>query len=104
MYALFAYKGKKNKAEQGAKILVDKISEPQGTAIDIDTVLLINNDGNVSVGAPYVAGAKISATVEESLRDKKIIVYKYKSKKDYHRTIGHRQHYTYITVNSIIGA
>ena len=103
MYALFEYKGKQYKAEQGSKILVDKINEPQGTAIDIDTVLLVNNDGKVSVGAPYVAGAKISATVEESMPDKKVIVYKYKSKKDYHRTIGHRQHYTYLTVNSITG-
>lgn len=104
MYALFEYKGKQYKAEQGAKILVDKVSEPKGTALDIETVLLINNDGNVSVGAPYVVGAKVSVTVEDSIRDKKVIVYKYKSKKDYHRTIGHRQHYTYITVNAITGA
>ena len=104
MYALFEYKGKQYKAEQGAKILVDKVSEPKGTALDIETVLLINNDGNVSVGAPYVAGAKVSVMVEDSIRDKKVIVYKYKSKKDYHRTIGHRQHYTYITVNAITGA
>ena len=90
-------------AELGSKILVYKINDPQVTSIDIDTVLLVNNDGKVSVGAPYVAGAKISATVEESMRDKKVIVYKYKSKKDYHRTIGHRQHYTYLTVNSITG-
>ncbi|MEL3906579.1 MAG: 50S ribosomal protein L21 [Treponema sp.] len=103
MYVLFEYKGKQYKAEQGAKILVDKISEPKGTAIDIDTVLLVNNDGKVSVGTPYVAGVKVSATVEDSMRDKKVIVYKYKSKKDYHRTIGHRQHYTYLTVNAITG-
>ena len=104
MYALFEYKGKQYKAEQGAKILVDKISEAEGTTFDIETVLLVNNDGNVSVGAPYIAGAKVSVTVEDSIRDKKVIVYKYKSKKDYHRTIGHRQHYTYITVNAITGA
>lgn len=103
MYVLFEYKGKQYKAEQGSKILVDKINEPQGTAIDIDTVLLVSNDGKVAVGNPYVAGVKVSATVEESMRDKKVIVYKYKSKKDYHRTIGHRQHYTYLTVNSITG-
>ena len=100
MYVLFEYKGKQYKAEQGSKILVDKINEPQGTAIDIDTVLLVSK---VAVGTPYVAGVKVSATVEESMRDKKVIVYKYKSKKDYHRTIGHRQHYTYLTVNSITG-
>ncbi len=104
MYALFEYKGKQYKAEEGARIRVDKITEPEGTTLDIDTVLLVNNDGKVSVGAPYVAGAKVSATVEESMRDKKVIVYKYKSKKNYHRTIGHRQHYTYLTVKSITGA
>ncbi len=104
MYALFEYKGKQYKAEEGARIRVDKITEPEGTELEIDTVLLVSNDGNVSVGAPYVAGAKISATVEESMRDKKVTVYKYKSKKNYHRTIGHRQHYTYITVKSITGA
>lgn len=104
MYALFEYKGKQYKAEQGAKILVDNIHEPEGTNIDITSVLLVNNDGAISVGAPYVAGASISATVGESMRDKKVIVYKYKSKKDYHRTIGHRQRYTYLTVNTITGA
>lgn len=103
MYALFEYKGKQYKAEQGSKILVDNIHEPEGTTLDINTVLLVNNNGAVSVGVPYVKGAAISATVAESIRDKKVIVYKYKSKKDYHRTIGHRQHYTYLTVNSITG-
>ena len=103
MYVLFEYKGKQYKAEQVAKIRVDKIADPEGSALTIDTVLLANNDGKVTVGTPYITGAAIAATVGQSTRDKKIIVYKYKSKKDYHRTIGHRQHYTYITGNSISG-
>ena len=65
---------------------------------------MVNNDGAVSVGTPYVQGAKVKAVVEESFRDKKIIVYKYKSKKDYHRTIGHRQEYTTIRVQEIVVA
>lgn len=104
MYALVEYKGKQYKAEKDALIQVDNIDAEKGTVIEIDTVLLVSNDGSVSVGAPYVKGAKVKAVVEESIRDKKVIVYKYKSKKDYHRTIGHRQQYTTIRVQEIIGA
>lgn len=101
MYALVEYKGKQYKAENGAVIQVDKIDAETGTKIDIDTVIMVNNDGNVSIGTPYVKGAKVSVIVEDTFKDKKVIVYKYKSKKDYHRTIGHRQQYTKIRVENI---
>ncbi len=104
MYALVEYKGKQYKAEKDALIQVDKIDAEKGASIEIDTVLLVSNDGSVSVGAPYVKGAKVKAVVEDSFRDKKVIVYKYKSKKDYHRTIGHRQEYTTIRVQEIVVA
>ena len=104
MYALVEYKGKQYKAEKDALIQVDNIDAEKGTVIEIDTVLLVSNEGSVSVGAPYVKGDKVKAVVEESIRDKKVIVYKYKSKKDYHRTIGHRQQYTTIRVQEIVGA
>ena len=104
MYALVEYKGKQYKAEKDGLIRVDKIDAEKGTEIEIDTVLLVSNEGSVSVGAPYVKGAKVKAIVEDSFRDKKVIVYKYKSKKDYHRTIGHRQQYTTIRVQEIVGA
>ena len=104
MYALVEYKGKQYKAEKDALIQVDKIDAEKGATIEIDTVLLVSNDGSVGVGAPYVKGAKVKAIVEDSIRDKKVIVYKYKSKKDYHRTIGHRQEYTTIRVQEIVVA
>lgn len=104
MYALVEYKGKQYKAEKDALIQVDKIDAEKGATIEIDTVLLVSNDGSVNVGAPYVKGAKVKAIVEDSIRDKKVIVYKYKSKKDYHRTIGHRQEYTTIRVQEIVVA
>ncbi len=104
MYALIEYKGKQYKAEKGAVLTVDKISAEAGATIDIDTVLLISDNEKISVGTPYVKGAKVQAVVEESFRDKKVIVYKYKSKKDYHRTIGHRQGYTRIRVQDIVVA
>ncbi len=104
MYALVEYKGKQYKAEKDVLLQVGKLDAEKGSTIEIDTVLLVNNDGAVSVGTPYVQGAKVKAVVEESFRDKKIIVYKYKSKKDYHRTIGHRQEYTTIRVQEIVVA
>ena len=53
------------------------------------------------MGAPYVKGAKVTVVVEDTFKDKKVIVFKFKSKKDYHRTIGHRQQYTKVRVESI---
>ncbi|MBR1536903.1 MAG: 50S ribosomal protein L21 [Treponema sp.] len=101
MYALFEYKGKQYKAEKDALIQVDKIDAEDGAKIDIDSVLLVSDGDKISVGTPFVKGAKISAVVENSFRDKKVLVFKYKSKKDYHRLIGHRQEYTNIRVKDI---
>lgn len=102
MYALVEYKGKQYKAEKGAVLSVDKIDAEKGTKIDVDTVLLVSDGDTVSVGAPYVKGAKVQIVVEDSFRDKKVIVLKYKSKKDYHRIIGHRQQYTNVRVEDIV--
>ena len=104
MYALVEYKGKQYKAEKDALIQVDKIDIEKGQTIDIDTVVLVSDGDKVSVGAPYVKGAVVKVVVEDSFKDDKVIVYKYKSKKDYHRTIGHRQQYTNIRVSDIVVA
>lgn len=101
MYALFEYKGKQYKAEKDALVQVDKIDADKGAHIDIDSVLLVSDGDKVSVGTPYVAGAKVSVEVEDNFRDKKVLVFKYKSKKDYHRIIGHRQEYTTIRIKDI---
>ncbi|MCL2265921.1 MAG: 50S ribosomal protein L21 [Treponema sp.] len=100
MYALVEFKGKQYKAEKGALIKVDKIDAKEGTAIHIDTVLLVSAD-SVKVGAPYVSGAKVSAVVESHGKDDKIIVFKYKPKKDYRRKQGHRQEYSIIKIDDI---
>ena len=100
MYALVEFKGKQYKAEKGSLLKVDKIDAEPGTAIDIDTVLLVSGD-SVKVGSPYVQGAKVAATVESHGKDSKIIVFKYKPKKDYRRTQGHRQQYSIIKISSI---
>ena len=93
MYATIEFKGKQYKAEKGAVLTVDKLDAEKGAKIDIDSVLLVSDKDKISVGTPYVKGAKVTVVVEES--------FKYKSKKDYHRLIGHRQQYTKVRVDSI---
>jgi len=100
MYALVEFKGKQYKAEKGALLKVDKIDAEPGTAVSIETVLLVSGD-SVKVGSPYVQGAKVSATVESHEKDGKIIVFKYKPKKDYRRKQGHRQQYSVIKIVEI---
>ena len=102
MYALVEYKGKQYKAEKGAVLTVDKLDAEKGAKIDVDSVLLVSDGDKVSVGTPYVKGAKVQIVVEDSFRDKKVLVLKYKSKKDYHRLIVHRQQYTNFRLEDIV--
>jgi large subunit ribosomal protein L21 len=103
MYALVEFLGKQYKAEKGALLKVDKIDAEPGSTVNIDSVLLLSGD-TVKVGAPYVSGAKVSAVVESHGKDKKIIVFKYMPKKDYRRKNGHRQQYSIIKIEDIVGA
>ena len=100
MYAIVEYKGNQYKAEKDAVLRVAKIND----AITIDTVLLVSDGDKVSVGTPYVKGAKVTVEVGETFKDKKVLVFKYKSKKDYHRFHGHREQYTYVTVKDVVSA
>jgi len=103
MYALVEFKGKQYKAEKGAVLKVDKIDAEPGAALNIDTVLLVSGgEGQVTVGSPYVQGAKVSATVESHGKGEKIIVFKYKPKKDYRRKQGHRQQFSLIKIGDIL--
>ena len=101
MYATIEFKGKQYKAEKDLVLTVDKLDAEKGTKIDIDTVLLTSDGDKINVGNPYVKGAKVTVAVEASFRDKKVLVFKYKSKKDNHRVIGHRQQYTKVRDESI---
>lgn len=102
MYAVVEVKGKQYRAEKGAVIRVDSMDGEAGAAVTFDSVLLVSGD-KVQVGAPYVKGASVKATIKEQVKDDKVIVFKYKPKKDYRRTQGHRQRYTMITVEDIVG-
>ena len=104
MYALVEIKGKQYKAEKGNTLKVDKLEGVKGDTVEFDTVLMVHNDDGVKVGTPYVDGAKVSSIVEEHGRDKKVVVYKYKKRKNYRRKQGHRQAFTMIKVEDIVGA
>jgi large subunit ribosomal protein L21 len=100
MYAIIEFKSKQYKAEKGAVLKVDRVDAEPGAQIDIDSVLLVS-DETVSVGAPYIAGAKVRAVLESHGRDRKIIVFKYKPKKDYRRKKGHRQQFSMIKIEDV---
>jgi large subunit ribosomal protein L21 len=101
MYAIVETGGKQFKVSEGATIVVEKLSAAVGETVTLDKVFLVNQEGAVKVGAPYIDGAKIVAKVVEHGRDKKIIVFKYKAKKNYHKKQGHRQPFTKLTIESI---
>ena len=106
MYAIVEYKGNQYKAEKDAVLTVDRIDEAKeakpGDTITLDKVLLVSDGDKVTVGTPYVQGAKVTVEVGKTFKDSKVLVLKYKSKKDYHRLIGHREQYTDIVVSKAV--
>ena len=100
MYAIIATGGKQYKVAEGDIINVEKLGVAAGEAVDFDQVLAVNN-GSLVIGNPTVSGAKVSATVVEEGRAKKVIVYKYKRKSGYHKKNGHRQAYTQVKIDKI---
>jgi len=103
MYAIVEINGKQYRAEQGKKLTVDRIEADQGSSLSLDKVLLVSRDEAVTIGTPYVTGVTVKAVVEEEVKGDKVIVFKYKPKKDYRRTQGHRQPYTVLSVQEIAG-
>ena len=101
MYAIIKTGGKQYKVSEGDLVRVEKLAYEVGDTVDFDQVLLVSNDGELKVGSPLVEGAKVSATVEDQNKDKKIVVYKFKPKKQYRKKQGHRQPYTLVKIDSI---
>jgi len=100
MYAIIETGGKQYKVAEGDIIKVEKLGEEAGATITFDQVLAVNN-GKLVVGNPTVANANVSATVVEEGKNKKIIVYRYKSKSGYNKKTGHRQPYTKVKIEKI---
>ena len=103
MYAMVEIKGNQYKAEKGDLLTVQRVASEKGDVVEFDSVLLLRDDKNLKIGEPYIAGARVKAVVEDHVRGDKVIVHKYKRRKRYKRTRGHRQHYTVLRVEEISG-
>jgi large subunit ribosomal protein L21 len=101
MFAVIKSGGKQYRVTPGQTIRLEKVAGEVGSKVTLSEVLLVDNDGNISVGAPLVANASIEATVVEHDRSKKILVFKKKRKKQYRRTRGHRQDFTAVRIDKI---
>ena len=101
MYAVVMTGGKQYRVSEGDKIRVEKLNAEAGSTVCLDKVLVIGGEGETMVGAPYVAGACVEAEVVENGKADKVIVFKYKAKKDYRKKQGHRQPYTELKINGI---
>ncbi len=101
MYAIIETGGKQFKVAEGTTLYVEKLDTAEGDSVTFDKVFFLERDGNVVVGTPHLSGVTVTGLVVEHGRGKKIIVYKYKSKKNYRRKQGHRQAYTKVKVTAI---
>ena len=100
MYAIIETGGKQFRVHEGCKIRVEKLAAEAGSEISIDKVLMLGG-GTFSVGAPYVAGAKVTAEVVEHGRGEKVVIFKKRRRHDSRRKQGHRQDFTTIAIKSI---
>ena len=100
MYAIIESCGKQYKVTEGDVVYFEKLDAEEGKKVTFDKVVLVS-DKKVEVGAPYVKGVKVEGKVLANGKAKKILVYKYKAKKNYRRTQGHRQPYTKVEITSI---
>jgi len=101
MYAVIETGGKQYRVSPGQTVEVELLPAEPGATVTLERVLLVSAEGDTTVGQPVVPGGAVVATVIGEGRGKKVIVFKYKSKKRYRRTTGHRQDYTYLTVTDI---
>jgi large subunit ribosomal protein L21 len=100
-YAVIHTGGKQYRVAEGDVIEVEKLDFEAGAEAKFDEVLLVSNGSNVSIGAPHVQGAAVTAEVVEQAKADKVIAFKFKRRKGYHRTVGHRRQITRLKITSI---
>lgn len=101
MYAIIATGGKQYRVQEGDIIFVEKLDAEVDSAVEFNNVIAVSADGKLSLGKPVVEGASVTGKVLAQGKEKKVIVYKYKAKKDYRRKQGHRQPYTKVQIEKI---
>ena len=103
MYAIVDIAGQQFKVEKEQKLFVHRLNAEEGSKVNFDKVLLVDNGGKVKVGTPTVSGAAVSATVLNHLKGEKVLVFKKKRRKGYQKMNGHRQYLTHIQIEDING-
>ena len=103
MYAIIKTGGKQYKVAEGDSIVIEKLEAEEGATVTFEEVLTVVDGEDVKIGQPVVKGAKVSGTVEKQGKGPKIHVFKYKSKNNYRRRMGHRQPYTKVKIDKIQG-
>ena len=101
MYAVIKTGGKQHKVAEGEILKVEKLKASEGEPIDINDVLLIEKDGEVTLGSPFIEGAKVTAKILRHGKEDKVTIIKMKRRKDYRKKQGHRQNYTEIQIEQI---
>ena len=101
IYAVLSTGGKQYRVQEGDVLFVEKLNAEVDSTVELTEVLAVAKDGEIKVGAPVVEGAKVVAKVLAQGKAKKVVVFKYKRKKDYRRKNGHRQPYTKIVIEKI---
>ncbi len=103
MYAIVEIAGQQFKVEKDSKIYVNRLDAKEGDVVDFDKVLLVDNDGKISIGTPIVKGAKVSVKVLDHVKGDKVLVFKKKRRKGYKKLNGHRQQFTQVQIDAIVG-
>ncbi|WP_284637905.1 50S ribosomal protein L21 [Paenibacillus silviterrae] len=101
MFAIIETGGKQYKVQEGDVVYIEKLEAAAGDAVTFDRVLVVSKESGLVVGSPVVAGASVTAKVEKQGKGEKIIVFKYKAKKNYRKKQGHRQPYTKVVIDKI---
>ncbi|SFR08260.1 50S ribosomal protein L21 [Desulfoscipio geothermicus] len=101
MYAIMETGGKQYKVSEGDTLYIEKLPADAGETYEVNKVLAVEKDGQLQMGTPLLEGAKVILKVEKHGKGKKIIVFKYKPKKNYRRKKGHRQPFTRVVVEKI---
>lgn len=102
MYAIVEIQGQQFKVESGQKLFVHRITADKNAEVEFDKVLLVDNAGKVTVGVPYIDGAKVVLTVGDQVKGEKVLVFHKKRRKGHRKLNGHRQQFTEVTVKQII--
>lgn len=102
MYAIVEIAGQQFKVEQGQKLYVHRLEAERGSVVEFDKVLLVDNNGSVTIGAPVISGAKVVAEVVSHVKGEKVLVFHKKRRKCYRKLNGHRQFFTELKVNEVV--